>query len=104
MKLEKIFNRATFHRAFRKWATCQKQLKITELGSKCHDRNKTFEKKIKGAVIRKPMLQANFKVFEILKFCGTERTLRYYRQVDVINKAFVLILLYNKCFIGKLMS
>ena len=27
----------------------------------------------------------------------TKRTLRYYRQVGVINKAFELFLLYNKC-------
>ena len=39
----------------------------------------------------------NFKVFEILEFARTERTLRYYRQVDVINIAFDLFLLYNKC-------
>ena len=48
-------------------------------------------------------LYANLCQRQTLKYlkywnsAGTERTLCYYRQVDVINKAFELFLLYNKC-------
>ena len=44
--------------------------------------------------------QCHWQTLKYLKFwnsSGTERNLSYYRQVDVINKAFQLFLLYNKC-------
>ena len=44
--------------------------------------------------------QCHKQTLKYLKYwnsAGTERTLRYYRQVDVINKTFELFLLHNKC-------
>ena len=44
--------------------------------------------------------QCHRQTLKYLKYwnsAGTERTLSYYRQFDVINKAFELFLLYNKC-------
>ena len=43
--------------------------------------------------------QCHRQILKYLKYwnrAGTERTSRYYWQVDVINKAFQLFLLYNK--------
>ena len=44
--------------------------------------------------------QCHRQTLKYLKYwnsAGTERTVRYYRQVEVINKAFELFLLHNKC-------
>ena len=62
MKLEKIFNWATRHRAFRKWATCQKHLKSSELGKKCHDQKNTSEGK------QRVWLYANQCCWQTLKY------------------------------------
>ena len=44
--------------------------------------------------------QCHRRTLKYLKYwisAGTEKTFRYYRQVDVTNKAFELFLLCNKC-------
>ena len=44
--------------------------------------------------------QCHRQTLKYLKYwnsAGTERTLSYYRQVDVTNKGYDLFLLYNKC-------
>ena len=48
-------------------------------------------------VIRKQCHRQTLKNLKYSNSAGTGRTLRYYRQVDVIKKAFKLFLLHNKC-------
>ena len=48
-------------------------------------------------VIRNQCHSQTLKYLKFWNSSGIERNLSYYRQVDVINKAFELFLLYNKC-------
>ena len=73
-----------------------KRLKINKLVKNPIVDKNTSEGKTKGAVIPKRMSLANFKISKILEFYRELRkTLRYYRQLNVINTAVRLILLYN---------
>ena len=48
-------------------------------------------------VIRNQCHRQTLKYLKYWNSAETEKNLSYYRQVDVISKAFELFLLYNKC-------
>ena len=69
MKLRKIGDRATCFCAFRKWATCKKKLKSTELGLKYDNRKKIrLREKQKMSYTQINVLGKSETVSEILDF------------------------------------